>query len=91
MQEQREDMKTFSSVLSKKIEAEKVSIRQLQNQLDNLKYQTEKKEESKEYKLEHIENRFIEKREQLFNKESEVEKFEKIIDSSCISVSRIQF
>ena len=55
-------MKTFSSILSEKIEAEKVQIKKLQNHLDSLKYQTEKKEESKEQKLEHIENRFIEKR-----------------------------
>ena len=72
MQEQKMDMKRFTNILSEKIEKEKVMIKELQDQLVSLKYQTKKKEETREQKLEYIENKFIEKREQMFNKESEV-------------------
>ena len=65
-------MKRLTNILSEKIEKEKVTIKELQDQLVSLKYQTKKKEESREQKLEYIENKFIEKREQMFNKEAEV-------------------
>ncbi len=91
MLHQKDDMQAFRRQLASKIEKEQQEIGTLGKELDELKFQTETKQEHKQFKLDQIESQHNEAEDGMKNKEAEVERLEKLIDSCCVSISRVQF